>query len=223
MASLRQYASKEFINAVTGGAVALADATDANINLAESIIDDFCYREVDPALRPFYFIDEFVTADFTTTNCIVDLPNLGGPDFYQYCNIEILEGPLNGLIIPITSSTGTTLNFDAVAALGGSLKAKIYQLGKFPRRCDCSIDNNEVYKSIPREIREAVAYQVEFYLEQQESSTNVFLSGFGLKKESISETYSYEIGDKDNLGVSTSSYRLLAPKAVSLLKRFMKR
>lgn len=190
MPSLRQYATKEVIAQIAD--IDVANITDKLINRAEAMIDGYVADFYQGGLSKFSKnILEFQSSDTSFDATSLTLSGNGySTNYFQYQVIELLEGSNKGLIIPVTQSLGGILEFESISGLTGQIACKIYQLGKFPMIKDC-----QTFKAIPREIVEAVAYQVEF-LFNNKKKTNKRTK----KSESIGENYSYtnEDGAKDD-------------------------
>lgn len=182
MPSLRQYTNKSVIAQIAD--IDEANISDSLLNRAEMMIDSYIADFYEGSFSKIFKGEvwlETSNATFTDTTLTIT-PNSGNSDnYWTYTVIELLSGSQKGLIIPVISSTGNVLTFDSVTGLTGQVACRIYQLGKFPMYKDCS-----TYKSIPREVIEAVAYQVEFMLNEGKK-----LNKPSKKSESIGENYSY--------------------------------
>lgn len=143
-------------------------------------------------------------------------------DYFKLFEIEILGGTGEGQRRKITGSTKAgVLTIDSAWTVTPSTNSfyRIYQVGKFPRRCDVETYTNGVnttyYKSIPEAIKRAVAAQVEYFIEMGDA----FFAGdkSEMESESIGD-YSYTKGQ----GIASIS-KLISPKAKSLLKGIFNR
>lgn len=240
MASRRGYLSQAELEQYAN--ITITDATEADdqISQAEELIDSYVgpqpkffnrYRpvgNVDPTLSAdsaLYSKDLIgCAADALSSNTIVLQSSHQGAvdeDFYAGCEIEIIGGPGLGKRYTISASTRDGMvsivgSFDPAVASGSIYR--IYQLGKFPRIKDVYLDNtsspNRYYKSIPEEIKRAVAAQVQYQIQMGES----FFAGDANEKASESfGDYSYT--RKQTQGGNA----LIAPKARLLLRGFVNR
>jgi hypothetical protein len=97
------------------------------------------------------------------------------------------------------------LTFESITGLAGGIACKIYQLGKFPMRAD-----SYPMKSIPREIIEAVGYQVEFLFKQGKK-----INQRSKKTRAIGENYSDTYEDIANDTIANR----IAPLARDILEK----
>lgn len=143
-------------------------------------------------------------------------------DFFALCNIEIIGGTGVGQTNHIAASTldGQLTVTDAWASLLDTTSVyRIYQLGKFPRVQDVYFDSinqpNQYYKTIPDEVRRAVAAQCvymntkgrEFFTSDAATLTSEHLTGYSYTRKATTS-----IGDL-----------FIAPEAKEALKYVMKR
>lgn len=204
MASLRQYTNETVIAQIAD--ILSTDISDKLINRAESMIDSYCGDFYEGSfVRAFNQSTSIEAANTTFTDTTLTVsPNPGNSDnYYTYTVIELMEGNKKGLIIPVLSSNNNQLSFATVAGLSGQIACRIYQLGKFPMYKD-----TYPRKSIPREIIEAVAYQVDFLFKNAKK-----INQNSKKSESIGENYSYT---NEDLSADTLAKRI-APMARDIL------
>lgn len=196
--------------------ISITNTTEADdvISQAEELIDAYVGFQIK-------HLEEIVTgraatAGASTLTLQSSQQNVYDVDYYALCEIEILGGTGAGQRRKITGSTKTgVLTVDTAWTTTPDTTSfyKIYQLGKFPRIEDVTFysDSDPVtyYKSIPEEVKRAVAAQVEFIAEMGDS----YFAGQGSEKtsESIGD-YSYTRSEGSALT------RLIAPKVKSLLR-----
>lgn len=213
--SIRQYATKKYIASRTD--LAEGEILVEMINMAEMFIDAWIRDEIGDFGK---FIDgEIVSTGTFTESSLTDsvLLDRDYKNFYSFCNIEIISGDKAGTILSVTSSEGDSLQFDTVAELSGTLDYRLFQIGKFPRYIDATYSNSKYYKTIPFEIKEAIAYQVKY----MEDEPDIFEESGMLGSESISESYSYSVGQGGGGINALSDVKYIAPKARVLLKKYM--
>jgi len=204
MPSLRQYTNKTVIAQIAD--ILEADISDKLLNRAESMIDSYIADFYEGSFRKALgqTISLEATCTYFTDTTLTITPNPGNSDnYYTYTVIELMDGDKKGLLIPVSSSNNNELAFDSVAGLTGQIACRVYQLGKFPM-------DKDTYprKSIPREIIEAVAYQVEFLFKKGKK-----INQNSKKSESIGENYSY---DNEDISADTLAQRI-APMARDIL------
>jgi hypothetical protein len=142
--------------------------------------------------------------------------NIYEKDYFKGCYVEIIGGTGVGQRSVCTGSTLAgvlTLQDTLSTALDSTSFYKIYQLGKFPTIenswYDSENNTDTWYRSIPEEIKRAVAAQVEYLIEMGDS----FFSSD--KSEKSSES----IGDYSYSNATTGTIeKLIAPKAKMLLR-----
>lgn len=147
----------------------------------------------------------------TSADSPLDKPN----NYYQGCEIAIIDGTGAGQVRYIVSSDRATKSVTVSEAWDTDPDStsvyKIYQLGKFPRHCDVFYDPEaETYhRSVPEVVKMAMALQVQFEIDNPDlfSGDSIYM-----RSEQFSK-YSYETKD----GVSSMD-RLISPKAKELLR-----
>jgi len=206
MTPLRQYTSPIVISQICE--LAEGDISDKLINQAESMVDqyiaDFYEGSFSKCNSQIKFLESASTSFGANTLTITPNPNHSA-NYFTYTVIELLEGSMKGLLIPVLSSTSNVLTFQTVTGLTGAIACQVYQLGKFP------MYNSNTFKSIPREVIEAVAYQAE-YLYKNSKKMNAKTK----KSESIGENYSYTLED----GVVDNIANRMSPLAKDLLTKY---
>lgn len=207
MTPLRQYTSPITIAQIAD--ISQGDASDKLINLAESMVDQYIADFYEGSFSKSNSQVQFLASDTTnfTANNLTIMPNPGhSSNYFAYTVIELLEGAMKGLLIPVLSSTNNVLTFETVEGLTGAIGCQIYQLGKFPMVRDCN-----TFKSIPREVVEAVAHQVEYLFKNSKK-----INSKTKKSESIGENYSYTLED----GAADSIANRMSPLAKDLLAKY---
>jgi hypothetical protein len=216
MASKRGYITAAQVNESYG-----FTPTDAQINQAEEIIDDYVG-----------FQDKFLDYEIRgllaaggQNNFTLEAQHQNNMqlNYLRGCWIEIIggtgEGELQriskqGLNGVITVEAGFTTTLDTTSYY------KIYQLGKFPRQCDVEFDGihqpQQYYKAIPQALRQAVAAQVHFINEMGDAFFATDKNQ--LNSETIGD-YSYTKGSTASVG----RYALVAPAAKGLLRGLVNR
>lgn len=194
---------------------------DENISQAEEIIDT--YAGFSDKFFP-YSLDGRATSGTSTTITLDSLElNKYEKDYFKGCEVEIIGGTGEGQRRKITTSSyAGVITVDAVFTTipDSTSFYHIYQLGKFPRRCDVKYwTNNEPYqyfKSIPEAVKRAVAAQVEFTINMGD---NFFSTNSSSKNREKIGDYEYEQGGGGGgSSVGGGTNLLIAPKA----KMFMR-
>jgi hypothetical protein len=157
----------------------------------DSVIAKFYQGINRPFITSYYDLDDCVLT--TTTATTSQLGNADG--FYSKTVLEIMSGANAGKRIYIASSTSSsgssTLTFsDTQTGLTGTVSARLYQEGKFPRRIDVDNSNAGYYKVIPEFLKECVALQYKFRTDHPEvfNDTNV-LSSYSVNQGQWSKNY----------------------------------
>lgn len=218
METLRSYiADQTELETYTGS---LTSFSSRDLIRAEQDIDSIIGNYYEGVNRKFYANREvFESSKITlssTTATIADNNNSSG--FYSYCVLEILSGANKGLrklVISSTLSGGNnvlTFNVEEVG-LTGSEDILIYQIAKIPRIKDITSVSSSYYKSIPEFIKEAVALQYQFRLNNEATLT----SSQTIKRERTARD-SVEIEYSDSSSGSISTQSLISPQALSLLQ-----
>lgn len=197
--------------------ITITDPTEADdqISQAEEMIDQ--YVGAQQRFYPYTLNGKAVSGGASTITLSTLHQNTMQIDYLKWCEIEIIGGTGAGQRRKITGQTyaGVVTVDSAFTTPPDSTSVyKIYQLGKFPRPKDVYFDGentpNQYYKSVPENVKRAVAAQVEFMIEMGSR----FFSSDQIEKvsERIGD-YSYTNAEQYQ-GVS----RLIAPKAKMLLK-----
>lgn len=218
MASRRGYLSQAELADFAD--ITITDATEADdqISQAEEVIDKYIGNQ--PKFLD-YELTGLVSQGGTTT-LTLESPHQNNmqQDYLRGCWIEIIGGTGEGSRRKITGQTfAGVLTLESALTTDTTSYYRIWQLGKFPRKSDVVFDGNHTpnryYKSVPEEVRRAVAAQVEFRIQMGDA----FFSGdkADLVSESIGD-YSYSKGS-----ASAGDDRLVAPKAKVLLRGLMNR
>lgn len=216
MASRRKYLTQAEYTTYNAGTT-----TDTAITNAEELIDEyvgFPDKDVKGVIEGKASAGGASTLSLETARHV----NTFQKNYFLYCVIEIIGGTGSGQIRTITSSTydGVITVDDAwITAPDSTSYYKIYQLSKFPRCKDSFFDGNnspqQYVKSIPEQVKRAVAAQVEYMAAMGSDFFNGEASQ--LQSESIGD-YSYSRGSGQSSGSN-----LIAPKAKQALKGFVNR
>lgn len=203
----------------------VAGATDAQVALAEEIIDQYVGAQDRHVKRVF----DGQVSSLLSENTVIDTSSeseLGSPsyeDYFTRCVIEVLSGEAAGTIRPIKSSNSTAklIQYDGTPISGFQVGDvfKIYQLAKFPRNKDVITRGQAYFKSIPIQVRDAVKAQVAYIIELGDD----YFTGndSDASSESIGN-YSYNNGSGQNGGQS-ATVKMTAPQARTLLRGIMNR
>lgn len=179
---------------------------------AERDIDTVVKTFYEGPLSPFFdWLDYFDSVVFTTTNAT--LPQTFEQNYFTYTVIEITSGANTGLVIPIASSNGTVVTFASTQSITpGTYSAKIYQEGKFPRLAESNNQNNVWHKTIPQWLKDCVAYQYSFRLNNAALFNNASpLSSYRVDGDSYSETFD------TNSSFSYTKENRISPDALAIL------
>lgn len=149
-----------------------------------------------------------------------DQQNIYEKDYFKLCEIELIGGTPLGNRRKITGSTkaGVITVDSAFDTTPSSAYYRIYQLGKFPRKEDATLDStntpNTYYKAVPEAVKRAVAAQVQYMIEMGDS----YFAGDEVDKTSES------IGDYSYTKSGSGGFaKLIAPKAKLLLRGYVSR
>jgi len=159
-------------------------------------------QDIDNVIANFYqgsFRKSFNRIDFyqdvilTSTTATISSVNLT-PGQLAYTVLEIISGANAGTRLAIQSNTENVITyFDTNALSTGTENVKIYQFGKSPFHNPN--DENHAWgsynKSISEQIKQAVAYQYIFRLENDINVKNP-VSSYSVSKDSYSEVYAVD-------------------------------
>jgi len=214
MASKRQYLTISELEEFADITVTDDDEAEDRISQAEEIIDayvGFQEKAVTEKIMGLASGGSSTTLNLQT-NHLTDYKT----DYLKGCLVEIIGGTGSGQRSVCIGSTDTgilTLQDTLDTAVDNTSFYKITQLGKFPRMEDSWYDseNNTYtwYRSIPEEVKRAVASQVEYVIEMGDS---FFASDKSEKKSEDIGDYSYTNSDTGTVE------KLIAPKAKILLR-----
>lgn len=201
----------------------VTDATEAQVALAEALIDDYV------GYQPRFYEGEIVgKVTGSLTGKVVDT-NTNSPLYvtdntFAMCVIEIIGGAGVGQSRVITASDrdDRSVTFEGAAfnpVLDDTSVYRIYQLAKFPRHKDSRTPSGEsiFYKFIPQAIKEAAIAQTEFIIEQGED----YFTGDDSEMDS-ERILSYSYSRGGNAGQS-AQVKFVSPKARTLLRGFKNR
>lgn len=203
----------------------VSGATDAQVALAEEIIDQYV------GVQKKHIPGEYdgIVSSILSGNKIIDSSSLSqlGPgqntNVYARCVIEIITGSAAGEIRLISASSGSeqsiTYSGDAISGLAVDDIFKIYQLAKFPRVKDAFTRESTYYKTIPRAVKDAVIAQTEFIIEMGDDYFTGNEADAG--SESIGN-YSYSNASGGS-GQQSATVKMVAPKARTLLRGIINR
>ena len=193
---------------------------DDRISQAEELID--AYVGYVKKFMEYEVIGRAVGAGSTTLTLETTHQNTYEKDFFVLCEVEIIGGTGQGQRRKISGSTKAgvlTVASTWSTTPDTTSMYKIYQLGRFPRNEDVTFystqEPNSYYKSIPENVKRAVAAQVEFAIEMGDA----YFSGdkSEMQSESIGD-YSYSRGNNP-----TALSKLIAPRAKVLLRGYINR
>lgn len=140
-------------------------------------------------------------------------------NYFVGCIVEMLSGAAAGQRRRITASTvDGVITCDAFSVNPGvGSFYRIFQVGKFPRYEDVHeytyVQPPEIYKSIPENVKRAVAAQVQYMIEMGD---DFFTTDSAEKSSESIGDYSYTQGSSGNGPMGLS--RLIAPKAKAYLR-----
>lgn len=219
----RGYLSQDELEQYANLTVTDSAEADDNISQAEELIDSYVgfQEKFFPHNDLYYGTFETVTSSTQMTLDSRHQSN-NGVDYFKGCEIEIVGGTGAGQRVKIAANTNAgVITTEAFTTTPDTTSFyKIYQLGKFPRKCDVISDTisgeARYYKSIPEAVKRAVAAQVQYAIEMGES----YFQSDAIDKnsESIGD-YSYSKGSSASSGL----HSLLAPKAKLYLRGIVNR
>lgn len=221
MATLRGYLTIEELESKLNITVSDQDEAWEQIDFAEELIDRYVGPQDQHIRGDQMFLGAIVSVSGTTViDDSADTPlSIGTEGYFSGSVIEILAGPGVGERRRITDSQNGQVTIES-AFTTTPTSASVYwihQLAKFPRKKDMVYHEDKYYRTIPEVLKNAVAAQVGYMIEQGDS----FFSGDGadLDSERIGN-YSYSKGGG---GSQSASVRLVAPKARTILRGIMNR
>jgi hypothetical protein len=217
--SRRGYLSQDELKQVAN--IVINDSTEADdvIGQAEELIDAFVGPQ--DTWLPYEVTGLLSSSGSTTSHTLkTSHQNVYHTDYFKGCEMEIVGGTGAGQRKRITESTKAgVLTTDAfTVALDNTSFYRITQVGKFPRRKDVHFDSgssDKYYKTIPEQVRRAVAFQVEYIIEMGDSFFKTDKNEY--QSESIGD-YSYSKG-QSGAGINT----MIAPKARKVLSGIVNR
>ena len=213
--SRRGYLSQDELEQYANIVINDADEADDVISQAEEIIDVYVGFQDSLITEPLHGRLS-VSGSKTAHTLQADQKNAFQAGYFKGCEMEIIGGTGIGERQRITNSTNAgVLTTDAFSStLDTTSVYKIYQLGKFPRNKDVFYDGNNTpntyYKSIPEQVKRAVAAQVEYVIEMGDAYFKT--DKVDKQSESIGD-YSYSKGAS-----SAVIDKLVSPKVRTLLK-----
>lgn len=192
------------------------DEADDVISQAEELIDAY----VGAQHKAFHsdLVGPVEAAGSTSFTLYSEQQDVYEQNYFKWCQVEIVGGTGEGQRRRITASTKAgVLTIDTAwdTTPDSTSFYKITQLGKFPRIIDqeyfSATGTPRYFKTIPENVRRAVAAQVEYYIEM---GASFFSSDKSYKvSESIGD-YSYSNANSGGTGLD----KLVAPKAQELLR-----
>jgi hypothetical protein len=187
--SLRQYITSSEVLEFTG--MDASKLTDDMIIESEKILDNLIssFSRESPfakAMDETMIIEGAVVGNNSTT-----LPQIfKSKNYFAYCVMEILSGNDKGKKIPVIASQNGVIEYNTVEDIeAGIFDVRVYQVGKLPMRRDYN-----GYKFIPQELKEGLAYQVEYLSKITGGGKKTASSASNTnskKSESIGSNYSY--------------------------------
>lgn len=150
------------------------------LSQAEADIDNIIGIFNEGGFRKAFWRPEFVgSVVITATTATLSSSNTTN-GYYARTVLEILSGDNAGSRIFVDSSVNNVLTFES-QTIAGTFDCRIYQLAKAPFLVDSQSYNNNIYKTISEDIKQAVAYQYQFRLKNK----NILDSNFATKKYSV--------------------------------------
>lgn len=205
--------------------ITILDTTEADdqISQAEEIIDGYVgYQDRFMDCELVGYMNTVTSSGFTL---YATHQNMYDDNYLVRCEVEIMGGTGSGQRRKLTASTKAgivTIDTAWTVTPDNTSFYRIYQLGKFPRNRDVrffsEVGTPTYFKSIPEEIKRAVAAQVEFKINMGDTyfSTD--------KSEKVSESIGdYSYTNAQGASGSTGANKLVAPKAKTILKGIMNR
>jgi len=217
--SRRGYLSQNELKQFANITIKDSDEADDVISQAEEMIDAFI--GIQPKFMGHIIIGKAVGGGSTSLILQSDQQNIYDIDYFKWCEVEIIGGSGIGQRRICTSNTkaGVLSMVTWTTTPDSTSFYKIYQLGKFPRQEDTHFDGVNspytYYKSIPENLKRAVAAQVEFIIEM---GTNYFAGDKSAKQSESIGDYSYS-----NAEGGAGLAKLIAPKAKLLLRGLINR
>lgn len=214
MASNFRYVTTTEADAYTG-----KTTTDAMINLAEEIIDDYVGFH-----NKYVHGDYFGMVTSATSTSLVDNSansNITPADsgYFSKAHVFIVSGTGEGQKRYITThNTNGTLTIDEAWTTTPDTTSvyRVVQLAKFPRVQDSYSDNNIIYKYVPEQVKRAVLAQVDYIANK---GTAYFTSTPSVKSETLGD-YSYTMATGNNM-VDLS--KQISPSAKNILRGLVNR
>lgn len=218
MASRREYTTIAEVEAYADVTATDNDEFEEQITMAEEMIDVYVGHQQKAFPREIQgevsSVNGKTIFDVGPSSLLVD-----HDDYLAGCTLEIIGGAGKGQTRTIESSSkdnksitykGDTLSPD----VDTTSIFKIYQLGKFPRRKDMTLNRagDRYYKMIPDAVKRATAAQVEYIINQ---GADFFGTDETDKDSESLGNYSYSGG---NASQKSTVVRMIAPKARTLLR-----
>jgi hypothetical protein len=222
MASRRQYLTQDELAEYADINITDGNEADDQISQAEEMIDDYVGYQEKFLCKNILGNMSAVAGDGLSFTLQADKISgwANSIDFFKGLHVEIIGGAGIGQMRKITGSTvlGVLTVETAFSPIPDTTSIyKIYQLGKFPRMRDIYFDSRVTpgtyYKSIPEDVKRAVAAQLQYVIEM---GAAFFASDGEEVSESIGD---YSVTRKTGGGVKS----LIAPKARHLLRGIFNR
>lgn len=209
----RGYITKDEAESLTGLTFADQTAADKAIAPAEAIVDTYLGVWCKAVLE----IKDTARAGSATTLQISanHAANINGVNRLKGCILEIMGGAGEGQTAVITKQDldGTVHFATLTTAPDATSYYRIYQLGKYPRDIDLhkntDVTPHQYYKPIPRQLKEAVAAQIQY---MNAKGAAFFESDDSTFKTERIDNYSYTKSDDSAGGAA-----LIAPRVRSIL------
>lgn len=226
MTTLRQYTNQTRVQSLADDNT--LSVSFGQLNLAEELVDLFCYDKIRPSINaPFYDDESILTANFNNNTVTLTSTDQLEANYLKYTNLRIIESSdtgEEGLEFPVLSSNNITLTIDN-SELSGNKTVILYQLGKFPRLGDTESTDTNVYKTIPEAIRQAATFQALYIVKHPELFDNTQeLNEYQSESIGRGGQYSYSKGSVDLLEYrARSDYytnRFLCSQAKQLLAKY---
>ena len=175
-------------------------------------------KDIDLLVANFYqgafrkaSLGEFIYSNVILNNLTATITNINQTvGYYSYCVMEILSGTKAGKSFLIKANSANVITFFKSTSSVETVAVKVYQLGKFPMAKDTNYFGNTVYKTIAEDVKEAVAYQYEFRLNNKDGLNNKYAqTSYSVSGDSFSSNF--------DVNSPNSLKERLSPQASDLL------
>jgi len=205
--SKRNYITIDEVNELLSSTISEVQF-DAVIEKAESDIDSLIAPRITGVWSKAEKRQLRYSANFVSDTSANLVGSVVLEDNSQYLVCKILTGLHSGAVVPITGNNGNTITINELTGVSGAHEVIIYQFGRLP----FEMDSDSKAKWINEEVKQAVAYQIEYLVGGDQS---VARKGRKKKTEAFGTSgWSHTYEDSATILANKVD---IAPKALALM------